>query len=199
MPESLVTRTVIQQGLHFYDADTKQRLILPEHTPMQLTLTSGLLREAEPSRFRFGPEHCRTRAQMEEELQAGYLQNPPRAFRHLLPAGTQLQYGHGNYTFLIELGEDLFLEAFDRKTGYNGYITQSKCKAWPVGAAYPIVEVTYANTLYWLVWNLRHFYFLQEQELPARKMLEDVRLPDGQPLFSLVDKVMDGVKGRLYP
>lgn len=199
MPASLVTHTVIQQGLHFYDADTKQRLILPEHTPMQLTLPAGMLREAEPSRFRYAPEHCRTRAQLEDGLQAGYQQTPPRAFRHLLPAGTQLQYGHGDYAFVIELGEDLFLEGFDQKTGHDGRLTHAKCKAWPVGAAYPIVEITYANTLYWLVWNLRHFYFLQEEELPTRKMMEDVRLPDGQLLFSLVDKAVDGVKGRLYP
>lgn len=200
MAESPVTRTLIRQGLHFYDAATQREVLLPEHTPMQLTLAAGLLQEVqEGSRFYYEPQHCKTRAQLEDELQAGYQQTPPLAFRHLLPAGAQLQYSSGPYAFLIELGEDLFLQGFDPKTGREGWLTFTKCKAWPVGSAYPIVKVTYAARLYWLVWNLKHFYYLQDSELPMREMLADVRLPNGEPLFTLVDKAVAGVKGRLYP
>ena len=184
------TRRLIRQGAHFYDAATHCRVDVPEH--VALTISGAPLPDGEPFTEYYTSAECRTRAQIEEELHAHcYGRKPYTAFRHLLPAGTELRLGSsGPYAFALVLDEDLFWEGYEVGKPFSGRLTDVCCRGWASGSAFPIRETFTAQRLYWLVYNLRNFYFQEWHELSERAMLEKVFLPDGRRLWAMVDEVL---------
>lgn len=206
---------------HFYDPDTKRRLVLRDGADLQLTALPAAFLDFEAAGDAYDPQHARTEATMRRELAHD---SKVGAIYLLLPAGAELHFAlHppkppvpdakvAEYTFQVILDEPLFAyhRAKPSKSADPGSLVDSACRvvhAERTGQGYDdapnrllYFEPVYARSLNSLIKNTYVHYF-QNAGAPGRSAF-DVMYFDkpGQTLFSgTTRQTLGELRGQIVP
>lgn len=206
---------------HFYDPDTKRRVVLRDGAELQLTALPAAFLDFEAAGDAYDLRHLRTEDTMRHELA-----NEPKvgAIYLLLPAGTKLHFAlHppkppvpdakvAEYTFQVILDEPLFAyhRAKPGKSADPGSLVDSACRvvyAKRTGEGHDdapdrllYFEPVYARSLNSLIKNTYVHYF-QNAGAPGRSAFDVmyVKMP-GQTLFpSEINQTLGELRAQLMP
>jgi hypothetical protein len=206
---------------HFYDPDTKHRVVLRDGAELQLTALPAAFLDFEAAGDAYDLQHVRTEAIMRRELAH---ESKVGAIYLLLPAGAELRFAlHppkppvpdakvAEYTFQVILDEPLFAyhRAKPSKSADPGSLVDSACRvvyAERTSQGYDdapnrllYFEPVYARSLNSLIKNTYVHYF-QNAGAPGRSAF-DVMYFDtpGQTLFSgTTRQTLGELRERIVP
>jgi hypothetical protein len=183
---------------HFYNPETKRRMVLRDSVELQLTATPAAFLDFEPAGDFYHPQEARTEAAMRRELAQDAKVG---ACFLLLPAGTELFFAlHppkppvpdakvAEYTFQVVLDEPLFAyhRAKPGKSADPGSLVDSLCRvvhARRTSQGYDnapdrllYFETVYARSLNSLIKNTYVHYF-QNAGAPGRSAFDVMYIGD---------------------